>query len=370
MDMKFFNEIEEPEPALLKSFDKNYENKEIYEFCLRTITPRSILLERYFPSNPNVPIFEWFNEKHKTSLLNGKKTTTYQALVWEYYAHAAAYKSTSCKMRKKSINITVDTFRSVYKLPEISDCLYQAYKSKKKTELDMDFDEVLNLLTDNQQAEWTMKNGIPISLKREFLTNNARFVLYFLSANVWPVTHVSDVSRDKACLIYFLLSGQPVDLAIIMYGQLQKSLTAHNMCLLFGHFITQICQSKGIKPSSKDGKMRPRDAFNYTLLTGDHENKGSSEEPSHSIQPQPVSNPTIKDLFGLMQQMQQMQQHNKETLEKQGNKIEKMMRKVNLITQHLGIRGSLDSDEATNPEAIPSTSMNGDQPMEEDLCAP
>ena len=72
-------------------------------------------------------------------------------------------------------------------------------------------------------TQWTMSNKEACSMKASTLTKDAKVWHYFMGARFMPSSHLSDVTKDRAILIYCILSGKTIDVGSILHASILHS---------------------------------------------------------------------------------------------------------------------------------------------------
>ncbi|KAL3518975.1 hypothetical protein ACH5RR_021564 [Cinchona calisaya] len=80
---------------------------------------------------------------------------------------------------------------------------------------DIDHDEVLGFLIDdnipNGVASWEVQNKEHNQFRRVFLSNEAIAWFYLICARFSPITHVSEVTKERALLLYAIMKSYSIN---------------------------------------------------------------------------------------------------------------------------------------------------------------
>ena len=99
-----------------------------------------------------------------------------------------------------------------YSLQDIEYDEYSAYVSDH-----VDLTEVANTIF-KLGTQWKMSNGETNSVKTSTLSKEAKIWHYFIGARFMPSSHLSDVTKDRAILIYCILTGKTIDIGSIPHA--------------------------------------------------------------------------------------------------------------------------------------------------------
>lgn len=116
--------------------------------------------------------------------------------------------------------------------------------------------EVVGIIAE-EGTEWTYRNGQPGLIKESSLTYYAKGLHKFVSAHLMPSKHISDVTWDRAVLIYTILEENPVDVGRLINAQLTsiiRQTCTGGFC--FPSLITELCQEAGVM-WGRDSEIQP-----------------------------------------------------------------------------------------------------------------
>ena len=163
------------------------------------------------------------------------------SLVREFYANA--YDATNGRVRVRGKEVVFDwkAINAYYSLPNIDQDEYLEY-----TREHVDTTEIIEYLC-KPGTTWKMTRvGIheePSLFVARALNQRARVWLYFVSARMLPTTHVSEVTKERATLLYCLMSGRSIDVGHHLFSCIMASSRLPSARLYFPLLITGLCQS-------------------------------------------------------------------------------------------------------------------------------
>lgn len=79
----------------------------------------------------------------------------------------------------------------------------------------LDWDQIIITLG-RPGAEWKLKQGVSIYFFHKELSRNGKAWYYFLYAKLLPTTHVSDVIKDRALVLYGTITGKSINVGKVI----------------------------------------------------------------------------------------------------------------------------------------------------------
>ena len=76
---------------------------------------------------------------------------------------------------------------------------------------EIDYQEILRVIV-VPGTQRRMINDKPITFPSIGLTRECKAWYYFLGARLMPVRHFSDINKDRAVLLYYIVTGKSLDL--------------------------------------------------------------------------------------------------------------------------------------------------------------
>ena len=93
----------------------------------------------------------------------------------------------------------------------------------------------------NSKAQWARYSG-PLRKHRSMSMSNfcreARVWLRLLNARIMPLDHFSEVQRERVCIVYFLMTGQPVNIGYWMLQEIRRVRAGKSTRLSYGNTLT------------------------------------------------------------------------------------------------------------------------------------
>ncbi|PIN00193.1 hypothetical protein CDL12_27303 [Handroanthus impetiginosus] len=124
----------------------------------------------------------------------------------------------------------------------------------------------------------------PIYFPRTSLTFAADNWLRFISARLLPSSHTSDVTRERAVMIYAILTDVPFDIGRFLHRSILKSaIGGLTMGLYHPSLITELCARAGLERQPGDELLQPD-----SMIRADRRPPRQAEAP---LQPRPRQPP-------------------------------------------------------------------------------
>ena len=123
----------------------------------------------------------------------------------EFYANAPKHDNRKIFVRRKQVNFSGKAINKFFKLPNIERDGYTEFIGKQ-----IDYEEILQEIA-VPGTKWKLTNDKPITLPSIGLTKECKAWYYFVGARLMHVRHFSDITKDRAILLYCLVTGKSLD---------------------------------------------------------------------------------------------------------------------------------------------------------------
>ncbi|KOM24875.1 hypothetical protein LR48_Vigan10s000400 [Vigna angularis] len=120
------------------------------------------------------------------------------------------------------------------------------------------------------------KNVAVVNIRRIDLTPLTKYWMAFSHANIQPCSHVSDITVNRALLLYYVLRGLSINIGQVIANEIQVCANTINNKAPLGHpsLITHLCELAGVNISAPPFE-RPRkvidEAYYRQYCGGDEE---------------------------------------------------------------------------------------------------
>ncbi|GMN64007.1 hypothetical protein TIFTF001_033098 [Ficus carica] len=167
-----------------------------------------------------------FHERQMLDNIEKRKWQTFTAhpqkasvpLVREFYAYAKYSVDHMTVLQGKPISFDRSTINRFYGLDGIDDDEYFEYLNDH-----LDYGEVLKFIV-GSGIEWRLNEGVAVSFMGSALDKHTKAWLYFIGAKLMPVTYFSDVTKDRAVLLYAILSEASIDVGRLIQQSIKQAL--------------------------------------------------------------------------------------------------------------------------------------------------
>lgn len=129
-------------------------------------------------------------------------------IVREFYANLRVkHESHEVRVRGKMGSFHHKSINTLYNLPTIDDDGYTTFKQEP-----VEFDELIEYLC-YPGAVWKLNaNRQVVNFQARFLKQETSAVFLFITARLMPTKHATDVTKERAILIYCIFKGYTVDI--------------------------------------------------------------------------------------------------------------------------------------------------------------
>ncbi|KOM45571.1 hypothetical protein LR48_Vigan06g087700 [Vigna angularis] len=126
-------------------------------------------------------------------------------------------------------------------------------------------------------------NGVVVNIRRTDLTPLAKYWMAFSHANIQPSSHVSDITLNRALLLYCMLRNMTINIGQVIANEIQMCANTMNNKAPLGHpsLITYLCKIAGVDTSASPLE-RPRKSIDEAYY---RQNCGG-EEAAQPVPPQ------------------------------------------------------------------------------------
>ncbi|PIN14475.1 hypothetical protein CDL12_12899 [Handroanthus impetiginosus] len=179
-------------------------------------------------------------------------------------------------VRGKNVNFSARTINSLFGTPSI-DTPGEMQEFLEDHPL---LDTICGLIC-RENSQWTLSRlNEPIHFPRTTLTFAADNWLRFISARLLPSSHTSEVTRERAVMIYAILTDVPFNIGGFLHRSIFKSaMGGLTMGLYHPSLITKLCARAGLERQPGDEMLQPD-----SIIRADRRPPKHAETP---VQPRP-----------------------------------------------------------------------------------
>ncbi|KAF7832382.1 putative S-locus lectin protein kinase family protein [Senna tora] len=203
--------------------------------------------------------------------LEWKKFTTppkqqgHLTIVREFYANFKDRKDNKVNVRGVEIPFSREDIIKFYNLPNLpqEECGYHALQEQEAP----DYGAIAEKLGKEADTSWenskAKRDRQPLKLFLMNLKDVVSLWQHFICAHIIPGGNTSVVTKERAFLLYCIVTGQHVDVAEIMINQVVQVAEKTNPTLFFPCLITALCKKAHVKFPDTDALMskKQQEAF-------------------------------------------------------------------------------------------------------------
>ncbi|EOY13933.1 Uncharacterized protein TCM_032752 [Theobroma cacao] len=131
-------------------------------------------------------------------------------VVREFYATVVEHVDGVAFVRGKHVPFHSQAINELLRTPNIENDEYGQYLGDHQ-----DCNEIISTLC-IEGAQWKTSHGEPVSFKRSVMKKELKVWLHFVAARLLPSTHISDVTKDRAVLIYAIVTHKSIDVGKVI----------------------------------------------------------------------------------------------------------------------------------------------------------
>lgn len=107
-----------------------------------------------------------------------------------------------------------------------------------------------------------------MSFPQQALSHYGKAWYAFIGANIQPTRHVSDVTRERATLLYAIVTGLNVDVGVLINESIKKAIRSKVMSgLSHPSLITRLCKRAGVQWEKEDVTLPPMSVIDHHLIS-------------------------------------------------------------------------------------------------------
>lgn len=222
-----------------------------YEMLLNKSMPR----ERGFElEHAKRPLIVQFKNQHWAHFIQTPSDAVI-SVVREFYANLRVkHDVPEVYVRGKIVSFSAPTINTLYNMPSYDQDEYRAF-----VQAPVEFDELIEFLC-YRGAVWKLNaSGHVMSFPARYLKQAAMAVFLFVIARLMPAKHATDVTKDRAILIYCILQGHTLDVGkMIRSSILHAGRSNKNINLPHSSLITELCQTAGVQWDTSEEVLKPQ----------------------------------------------------------------------------------------------------------------
>lgn len=107
-------------------------------------------------------------------------------------------------------------------------------------------------------TQWKVSKGIPVSFKANALNKFFKVWYHFLTARLLPVKHVSVITKDRAVLLYAMVTGKTINVGKLIFENILHVAGSAKEGIWYLSLITALCKQARVQWSSVEELLHPK----------------------------------------------------------------------------------------------------------------
>ncbi|EOY21586.1 Uncharacterized protein TCM_013457 [Theobroma cacao] len=132
-------------------------------------------------------------------------------IVREFYANAKEHTNRSTFVQGKFVPFNTDAIDPYFDIPKAVIDEYNEYII-----MEPNFNKVINYFFKSNK-QWKMSKRLPLSFKNSQLYGAYKCCLYFIATRLLLMKHVTNITKDIALLLYYILTGKAINIGKLIY---------------------------------------------------------------------------------------------------------------------------------------------------------
>ncbi|EOY08722.1 Uncharacterized protein TCM_023809 [Theobroma cacao] len=119
------------------------------------------------------------------------------------------------------------------------------------------------------------------------MDNEYKVWYHFLKAKMLPIKHLSDVTKDRAMLLYAIILGKSIDIGQLIFNSIVHTTRSIRDGLWYPSFITGLCKQVGLQWTSNEELLHLIVPLDKGIIHRFHTHEHSTTSGSSSFAPRP-----------------------------------------------------------------------------------
>ncbi|KAJ7959643.1 putative S-locus lectin protein kinase family protein [Quillaja saponaria] len=172
-------------------------------------------------------------------------------VAYEFYANLVDHQDNKVMVQGKMVSFMSMAINAYYGIPDILEPdEYVTYARGI-----MDYDAVIDALY-YLGSIW--KNGELVSFRASQLLNPTQAWYYFMLANVLPSRYASDVTKERAILLYTIIQGMTINIGRIIHSSMLQAANRGHLGIWFPLLIIELCHGASVIWVDTDPLVLPK----------------------------------------------------------------------------------------------------------------
>ncbi|GMN21821.1 hypothetical protein TIFTF001_040129 [Ficus carica] len=161
-----------------------------------------------------------------------------------------------------------------------------------------------------KRTEWNISNGAHATFDSKYLEKNMKVWFNFINARLYPTTHVSECSRERALALFAIATGMRMNVGAIINAAILHAANINNVAFPFPSLLTALFEKAGIN-TADNAICRPIRALDPNGIVRNWNNQ--SEDREDEAEPSRAS--TRRKSKASISDLHEMYQHHDKRLD-------------------------------------------------------
>ncbi|XWS44637.1 hypothetical protein CRYUN_Cryun15aG0065300 [Craigia yunnanensis] len=212
---------------------------------------------------------------------------TVVSVVREFYANSIKHHDYRVFVRGKQVSFDRTTINQYFGVPNINNDEYFTAID----DCNFDWDKVVRHLCP-KGTQWKRNHErLSKGFVHSQLHQDSKIWHHFITASLKPTTHLSDVSKDRAGLIWAIMTGKSIDIRFVIQQSIENGIRTFVPLLPHPMLITMLCKNAGVVWTANEEVLQPRRIMdnNFLMKMKDLDDESATEasfsRPQIPVQP-------------------------------------------------------------------------------------
>ena len=170
-------------------------------------------------------------------------------LVRQFYAEAAAKRTTTIRVRGVKVNYSAEAINSLFGLDPPADTDFDELMTKAAKE---DLDDMIKVLG-QPDTDWSFHSNYMLrTFRASSLTPNANVWMNFIRHTLSPTTHDSSIKAERIIMLHCIMEGKSMNVGEIILKRLRYCAGRVQGKLFFPILIRRLCLEAGVPEYEAD----------------------------------------------------------------------------------------------------------------------
>ncbi|KAG8375999.1 hypothetical protein BUALT_Bualt09G0017400 [Buddleja alternifolia] len=202
--------------------------------------------------------------KNKWEQLVARPKLAVKSIVKEFYANAPEHKDDKVYVRGVWVRVDSEKINEILNIPDLDDsCTFGNMDNLNTNWL------ALNKTLCKPGTTLNRRDGGTVLFPSNALNRDLKLLHHFICANLFPTLHLSDVSVERAKLLYVIWTEEPLDVGDVIHDSIMRCATDHKKSLWHPSLNTALCRDVNVKIADNEEELNLEEDFDdrfYRML--------------------------------------------------------------------------------------------------------